>query len=83
MQKNLTRGSILTVKCINNDGYPCSLTDGKLYKGRVSQFNALAVYDNENDGAYIYDWNRFEIVKEGWDDADVAKESRADGNGNP
>ena len=66
--KKLAFGSILTVKCVRNDGYPCSLTVGKLYKGVVSQFNALAVYDNENDGSYIYDWDRFEIVKEGWDD---------------
>lgn len=68
---NLARGLILTVKCVRNDGYPCSLTVGKLYKGSVSQFNALAVNDNENNGAYIYDWNMFEIVEEGWDDADA------------
>ncbi len=61
----LARGTILTVKCINNDGYPCSLTVGKLYKGVVCQLNALAVFDNENDGVYIYNWNMFEIVKEG------------------
>lgn len=70
---DLARGSILTVKCLNNDGYPCSLTIGKLYKGKVSQFNALAVYDNENDGAYIYSWDMFEIVKEGWDDVNAEK----------
>lgn len=77
------RGSILTVKCIKNDGYPCSLTVGKLYKGMVCQFDSLGVWDNENDGCYGYEWDMFEIVKEGWDGDNAVKKSRADGNGNP
>ena len=64
----MTRGSILTVKCVRNDNYPYGLTVGKLYKARVGQFNALGVWYNDNDGYYGYDWDRFEIVKEGWDD---------------
>ena len=65
--KELARGTILTVKCINNDGYPCSLTIGKLYKARIGQLGSLGVWDNDNDGCYSFDKKMFEIVKEGWD----------------
>lgn len=76
---DLARGSILTVKCLNNDGYPCSLTIDKLYKARVGQFECLGVWDNENNGYYGYDWDMFEIVKEGWDDVD-AEEHQTNSN---
>lgn len=69
MTQKQANGSILTVKCLNNNGYPCSLTIGKLYKARVGQFGCLGVWDNENDGYYGYDWSMFEVVKESWDDA--------------
>ncbi len=67
------RGTILTVKCINNDGYPCSLTVGKLYKARVGQTGSIGVWDNENDGCYGFEWNMFEIIKEGWDGDNAAE----------
>ncbi len=78
---NLARGSILTVKGLNNNGYPCSLTIDRLYKARVGQFECLGVWDNENNGYYGYDWDMFEIVKDGWDGVD-AEEHQTNSNRN-
>ena len=55
-------GFDLRLRCIDNSGYPFSLTVGKIYKGEIIQFGALGVIDNTGD-SYLFERRRFEVLQ--------------------
>ncbi len=54
-------GFSLKLKCIDNTGYPSSLTVGKVYQGKIVQRGALAVIDDTGE-SYVFIKRRFEIL---------------------
>lgn len=62
IRKAIHQGNYLKVRCIVDD--ELSLTKGKIYKKLSEEHGLWGVFDDEEEGVYLYSPSCFEIVKE-------------------